>query len=305
MPFGNLFARQANRSAGHLVPHSELRRRSVTASTRPRSTAQHEPVSCRQICLLRAMIPASSRIPGNAECRRVRQRNPGPDRKATRKRPDRERPEIDYRSLAERAPAIFYRYRLSSQTLAMEYINPAVTDTLGYSPDDFYADPDLCSGRCLTTPRLRRVPIGARVEHGGVARHPTLAAARRDVRGRRRANDRDPRSRRVEPPPSRVSPATCRSNWPSAANSGTAAPGSMRVISHVPVILWATDLDGRLTAPRGHRPAFSRPELRGRPRPDAGGSASRTQLRYRRQFILGAARPAPIGRGPARPIRHS
>jgi PAS domain-containing protein len=72
----------------------------------------------------------------------VTQRNPQADRRATRKQPDRERVEIDYRSLAERAPSIFYRYRLLPNA-AMEYINPAVADALGYSPDDFYAAPDL------------------------------------------------------------------------------------------------------------------------------------------------------------------
>ena len=60
----------------------------------------------------------------------------------TARKPERERAEIDYRRLAERAPAILYRYRFLPNP-EMEYINPAVTETLGYSPDDFYAEPDL------------------------------------------------------------------------------------------------------------------------------------------------------------------
>ena len=54
----------------------------------------------------------------------------------------RRRPAVDHRSLAERAPAILFRYRLLPDP-EMEYVNPAVTEALGYLPEDFYADPDL------------------------------------------------------------------------------------------------------------------------------------------------------------------
>jgi len=46
------------------------------------------------------------------------------------------------RRLAENAQDVIYRYRLTP-TLCLEYVNPAVNRILGYSPEEFYADPAL------------------------------------------------------------------------------------------------------------------------------------------------------------------
>ncbi len=50
--------------------------------------------------------------------------------------------EEKFRLLAENAVDIIYRYRLSPNP-GYEYISPAVTAATGYSPHEFYADPDL------------------------------------------------------------------------------------------------------------------------------------------------------------------
>lgn len=50
--------------------------------------------------------------------------------------------EARYRRLAENAPDIIYRYRLAPDR-GFDYISPAVFDTLGYTPEVFYAQPDL------------------------------------------------------------------------------------------------------------------------------------------------------------------
>ncbi len=47
-----------------------------------------------------------------------------------------------YRRLAEFAPDIIYRYRLQPD-LAFEYISAALTRISGYTPEEFYADPQL------------------------------------------------------------------------------------------------------------------------------------------------------------------
>ena len=68
-------------------------------------------------------------------------RRPGPDQGSDPRTSERGPSAIDYRSLAERAPAILYRYRVLPSP-QMEYVNAAVTQTLGYTPEDFYADPN-------------------------------------------------------------------------------------------------------------------------------------------------------------------
>jgi PAS domain S-box-containing protein len=50
--------------------------------------------------------------------------------------------EARYRRLAENAQDIIYRYNFAPQRRIV-YVNPAVNRILGYSPDEFYADPDL------------------------------------------------------------------------------------------------------------------------------------------------------------------
>jgi PAS domain S-box-containing protein len=47
-----------------------------------------------------------------------------------------------FRRLAENAPDVIFRYRLIPTT-GYEYISPAVTAITGYTPQEFYADPDL------------------------------------------------------------------------------------------------------------------------------------------------------------------
>jgi PAS domain S-box-containing protein len=50
--------------------------------------------------------------------------------------------EARFRRLAENAPDIIYRFRLRPDP-GFEYISPAVTAMLGFTPDEFYADPEL------------------------------------------------------------------------------------------------------------------------------------------------------------------
>lgn len=47
-----------------------------------------------------------------------------------------------FRRLAENAPDIIYRFRVSPD-LVVEYVSPAVFPMTGYTPDEFYADPRL------------------------------------------------------------------------------------------------------------------------------------------------------------------
>ena len=49
--------------------------------------------------------------------------------------------EIRFRELIENAKDLIFRYRRNP--LSCEYINPAVKDILGYTPEEFYADPEL------------------------------------------------------------------------------------------------------------------------------------------------------------------
>ncbi len=47
-----------------------------------------------------------------------------------------------FRQLVERAPDVIYLYRLRS-TLGFAYVNPAIVQVLGYTADEFYADPEI------------------------------------------------------------------------------------------------------------------------------------------------------------------
>jgi len=51
-----------------------------------------------------------------------------------------------FRLLAEHAQDIIFRYRREPQP-GIEYLSPAITDIIGFSPDDLYADPDLIFSR--------------------------------------------------------------------------------------------------------------------------------------------------------------
>ena len=47
-----------------------------------------------------------------------------------------------FRLLAENAQDIIYRYRLKPRR-GFEYVSPSATDMIGYSPEEFYANPEL------------------------------------------------------------------------------------------------------------------------------------------------------------------
>jgi PAS domain S-box-containing protein len=66
-----------------------------------------------------------------------------------------------YRRLVDNAPDVIFRYRLLPEW-AFEYVSPAVTGLVGYSPDEFYADPDLILKLVLPEdrPHLLRVLEG-------------------------------------------------------------------------------------------------------------------------------------------------
>ncbi len=49
--------------------------------------------------------------------------------------------EIHFRELIKNAKVLIYRFRLNPP--GCEYINPVVRDILGYTPEEFYADPEL------------------------------------------------------------------------------------------------------------------------------------------------------------------
>jgi PAS domain S-box-containing protein len=157
------------------------------------------------------------------------------------------RPDVDYRSFAERTPAILYRYRLRPDR-EIEYVNPAVTDALGYLPEDFYADPDLAL-RVLGEPRLPaiaepdRPTSGAPVIRRWLRRDGTYAPiedrtiAIRDREGRVVAVEGVARDMTAE----LATQQELRDSreWLDA------------VVSHMPVTLWATDTEGRLTFVEG------------------------------------------------------
>jgi PAS domain S-box-containing protein len=53
----------------------------------------------------------------------------------------RQRAEIHFRELVENAKDLIFRY--GHNPVGCEYINPAVKDMLGYTPEEFYVDPRL------------------------------------------------------------------------------------------------------------------------------------------------------------------
>ncbi len=53
----------------------------------------------------------------------------------------RQRAEVHFRELVENAKDLIFRY--GHNPVGCEYINPAVKDMLGYTPEEFYADPRL------------------------------------------------------------------------------------------------------------------------------------------------------------------
>ncbi len=53
----------------------------------------------------------------------------------------RQRAEVHFRELVENAKDLIFRY--GHNPLGCEYVNPAVKDMLGYTPEEFYVDPRL------------------------------------------------------------------------------------------------------------------------------------------------------------------
>ncbi|HEU68776.1 MAG TPA: PAS domain S-box protein [Candidatus Acetothermia bacterium] len=69
--------------------------------------------------------------------------------------------EARFRRLAENAPDIIYRYR-TKPTLGFEYVSPAATHIVGYTPEEHYADPEL--GVRIVHPEDR--PMVEALRHG-------------------------------------------------------------------------------------------------------------------------------------------
>ena len=152
-------------------------------------------------------------------------------------------PDIDFRRLAEHAPAILFRYRLLPEPV-LEYVNPAVTETLGYAPEDLYSQPDLA----LTLLEGETTP-GAASPEAKVSGAPIIRRWRRHdgtfamVEARRiEVLDPDGNVAAIE--------GVARDVTAELAMRQELRDSRARlhaVMSHVPVILWATDSQGRLT----------------------------------------------------------
>ncbi|MGE5659499.1 MAG: EAL domain-containing protein [Actinomycetota bacterium] len=65
--------------------------------------------------------------------------------------------EARFRRLAENAPDIIYRYRVAAPS-GFEYISSAVTALLGYTPGEYYANPE--SGFQVVCPELQGTEVG-------------------------------------------------------------------------------------------------------------------------------------------------
>jgi PAS domain S-box-containing protein len=150
---------------------------------------------------------------------------------------------VDFRGVLERAPAIIYRHGVLPDH-RVEYVNPAVTETLGYSPDDFYANPDLAR-ILLDQAKLTDIEQADPEKPG----RPTIRRWRRrdgtyaDVEERSVAiRDRHGRVAAIE--------GVARDVTDELAIERELRNSRARldaVVAHVPIILWATDTQGRLT----------------------------------------------------------
>ena len=209
------------------------------------------------------------------------QRRLSGDEGPARWKPKRRGAGIDYRSLAERAPAILFRYRLLPDP-RMEYVNPAVTEALGYSPDDFYADPDLVF-TLLDGDSIQAIgaPDPATTGSPIVRRWRRRDGTYADVEDRTIAiRDGDGKLEAIE--------GVARDVTAELAIRQQLSDSRVRldvVASHLPVIIWATDLEGRLTYLQGAglTPLGVRPEdvLGLTP-----GDAHPDTRRYRRHLLL-------------------
>jgi len=77
--------------------------------------------------------------------------------------------EARFRRLAENAPDVIYRYRLKPKP-GFEYVNPASTRVVGYTPEEHYADPEL--GMRIVHPEDR--PLLEALRHGEGTFHKPL-----------------------------------------------------------------------------------------------------------------------------------
>ncbi|MEP7285601.1 MAG: ATP-binding protein [Chloroflexota bacterium] len=66
--------------------------------------------------------------------------------------------EIRFRRLSENAPEMIYRYRVLP-TAAFEYVNPSALVVTGYTPEEFYADPDLINKRVFPVDIADTLPV--------------------------------------------------------------------------------------------------------------------------------------------------
>jgi PAS domain S-box-containing protein len=84
-----------------------------------------------------------------------------------------------FRRLAENAPVVIYRMRLVPE-IAFEYVSPAAETVAGYTPDEFYADPDLArrivhpDDRKLLAPLVRGEPPAGPVEFRSLRKDGSL-----------------------------------------------------------------------------------------------------------------------------------
>ena len=85
--------------------------------------------------------------------------------------------EARYRRLAENAQDIIYRYDFVPQR-RIAYVNPAVSGILGYTPDEFYADPDLFFA--LIHPDDRAILLETVTQDATLAEPVSLRWARKD-----------------------------------------------------------------------------------------------------------------------------
>lgn len=192
-----------------------------------------------------------------------------------------QRPAVDHRSLAERAPAILFRYRLLPDP-EMEYVNPAVTEALGYLPEDFYADPDLV----LTL--LDQQTLPTLVEPDPAT--PGLPVIRRWRRRDGTYADVEDRTIAIRDSEGRVVAieGVARDVTAELAIQEELRESRERldaVVSHVPVTLWATDQEGRFTFLEGaslRSLGVKAEDLIGRTPADVHPDARR----YRRHLLL-------------------
>ena len=83
--------------------------------------------------------------------------------------------EEGYRHLAENSPDIIFRYRLKPER-GFEYVSPAVTRVIGYTPEEHYADPNLAHKvvhpddrqkleQCINSPSSQETTVTLRWTH--------------------------------------------------------------------------------------------------------------------------------------------